>query len=93
MNPSSGLAALNAGKPSRSPKGTAMLAALSRSHIARGPAWERPGARPEMLEFQRCVSASFAPSATKVAAKLRRSQAIAVGLPSTCSRMRAAKAP
>jgi hypothetical protein len=37
---------LNAGKPSRSPEGTAMPAALSREHIARGPAWERPGARP-----------------------------------------------
>ncbi len=37
---------LNAGKPSRSPEGTAMLAASSRKHIARRPAWERPGARP-----------------------------------------------
>ena len=34
MSPSSGHAALNAGAPSRSPKGTAMLAALSRKHIA-----------------------------------------------------------
>jgi hypothetical protein len=47
MCPSSGLAPLNAGEPSRSPEGTAMLAALSRKHIATGgPAWERPGARP-----------------------------------------------
>ena len=34
MSPSPGLAALNAGEPSRSPWGTAMLAALSRKHIA-----------------------------------------------------------
>ncbi|MBA4216677.1 hypothetical protein V3478_33395 [Pseudomonas aeruginosa] len=32
--PSPGLAALNAGQPSRSPEGTAMLAASSREHIA-----------------------------------------------------------
>jgi hypothetical protein len=34
MSPSSGHAALNAGASSRSPEGTAMLAALSRKHIA-----------------------------------------------------------
>jgi hypothetical protein len=34
MSPSPSLAPLNAGKPSRSPVGTAMLAALSRKHIA-----------------------------------------------------------
>jgi len=34
MSPSSSLAALNAGEPGRSPEGTAMLAALSREHIA-----------------------------------------------------------
>jgi hypothetical protein len=33
---------LNAGKPGRSPEGTAMLAALSREHIARRPAWGGP---------------------------------------------------
>jgi hypothetical protein len=44
---SSALAPLNAGEPSRSPEGTAMLAASSRKRIAAGgPAWERPGARP-----------------------------------------------
>jgi len=32
--PSPSLAPLNAGKPGRSPEGTAMLAALSREHIA-----------------------------------------------------------
>jgi len=35
MSPSPGLASLNAGMPSRSPEGTAMLAALSRKHIAK----------------------------------------------------------
>jgi hypothetical protein len=35
MSPSSGLASLNAGEPSRSPAGTAMLVALSHEHIAR----------------------------------------------------------
>ena len=40
--PSPSLAALNAGKPDRSPEGTAMLAALSRKHIACGPAWGGP---------------------------------------------------
>jgi len=35
MSPSPGPAPLNAGEPSRSPKGTATLAALSREHIAR----------------------------------------------------------
>ena len=34
VNPSPSLAALNAGNPGRSPEGTAMLAALSRKHIA-----------------------------------------------------------
>jgi hypothetical protein len=34
MSPSPSLAALHAGAPGRSPEGTAMLAALSRSHIA-----------------------------------------------------------
>ena len=34
MSPSSGLALLNAGPPSLSPEGTAMLAASSREHIA-----------------------------------------------------------
>lgn len=47
MSPSPNLASLNAGEPGRSPAGTAMLVALSHEHIAlRGPAWERPGARP-----------------------------------------------
>jgi len=45
--PSPILASLNASESGRSPGGTAMLAALSRKHIAQGgPAWERPGARP-----------------------------------------------
>jgi hypothetical protein len=35
MSPSPSPAPLNAGQPSRSPEGTAMLAAFSRSHIAR----------------------------------------------------------
>jgi hypothetical protein len=34
MSPSPGLATLNAGAPSRSPEGMAMLAASSRKHIA-----------------------------------------------------------
>ena len=34
MSPSSGLAALDAGKPSRSPEGTAMLAGWTGEHIA-----------------------------------------------------------
>ena len=34
MSPSAILAPLDAGQPDRSPEGTAMLAALSRSHIA-----------------------------------------------------------
>jgi hypothetical protein len=34
VSPSPCIAALNAGNPSRSPQGTAMLAALSRKHIA-----------------------------------------------------------
>ena len=34
MSPSPALAPLNAGESSRSPEGTAMLAALSRKHIA-----------------------------------------------------------
>jgi hypothetical protein len=38
---------LNAGKPSRSPKGTAMLTALSREHIACGPAWGGPALGPQ----------------------------------------------
>ncbi len=42
MSPSPGLARLNAGKPSRSPAGTAMHAASSRTHIARGPVWRGP---------------------------------------------------
>jgi len=50
MCPSSVLAPLNADEPSRSPVGTAMLAASSRKHIATGgPAWERPGARPAIF--------------------------------------------
>ena len=36
MHPSSSPSPLNAGAPGRSPEGTAMLAALSREHIARG---------------------------------------------------------
>ena len=44
--PSPILASLNASESGRSPEGTAMLAALSRKHIACGPAWERPGAGP-----------------------------------------------
>jgi hypothetical protein len=47
MHPSPGLAPLNAGKPSRSPKGTAMFAGSTGKHTAFcGPAWERPSARP-----------------------------------------------
>jgi ABC-2 type transport system ATP-binding protein len=47
MHPSPSLALLNAGKASRSPKGTAMLAGSTGKHIAScGPAWERPSARP-----------------------------------------------
>jgi len=42
MSPSPGLARLSAGKPSRSPAETAMHAASSRTHIARGPAWDGP---------------------------------------------------
>ena len=34
MSPSSGLAPLNAGKPNRSPEGTAMLAGSTGKHIA-----------------------------------------------------------
>jgi hypothetical protein len=34
MSPSPSLALLNAGKPSRSPEGTAMLAGLTGKHIA-----------------------------------------------------------
>jgi len=37
--------------PASAPKGTAMLAASSREHRQRGPARERPGARPEMQGF------------------------------------------
>jgi hypothetical protein len=37
---------LDAGKPSRSPVGTAMHAALSRAHIARGLAWGGPALIP-----------------------------------------------
>jgi hypothetical protein len=44
--PSPNLASLDASEPGRFPAGTAMLAASSRKHIACGPAWERPGARP-----------------------------------------------
>jgi hypothetical protein len=40
--PSPVLAPLNAGVPGRSPAGTAMLAALSRKHIACGPARDGP---------------------------------------------------
>ncbi len=46
MSPSPGLARLNAGKPSRSPVGTAMHAASSRAHIARRPAWGGPALGP-----------------------------------------------
>jgi len=35
MNPSPGLASLNAGMPSRSLEGTPMLTALSRKHIGK----------------------------------------------------------
>ena len=47
VSPSSGPARLNAGVPSRSPGGTAMLAASSRKHIAGRAGLGRPGARPE----------------------------------------------
>jgi len=47
MSPSSWLTPLNAGVPDRSPGGTAMLAALSREHIARRAGLGRPGARPK----------------------------------------------
>ena len=46
-SPSPSLAPLNAGAPDRSPEGTAMLAALSRKHIAHRAGLGRPGARPE----------------------------------------------
>jgi len=46
MSPSPGLARLKAGKPSRSPVGTAMHAASSRAHIARRPAWGGPALGP-----------------------------------------------
>ena len=42
MSPSPSLAPLNAGESSRPPEGTAMLAAWSRKHIARVPAWGGP---------------------------------------------------
>jgi hypothetical protein len=44
---------LNAGKPSRSPAGTAMQAALSRVHIARGPAWGGPALGPRACSLHR----------------------------------------
>jgi hypothetical protein len=46
MSPSSRIAPLNAGEPGRSPEGTSMLAAWSRSHIARRPAWGGPALGP-----------------------------------------------
>jgi len=51
LKPLAQLAALDAGESGRSPEGTAMLAALSREHIAQGgPARERPVARPATLD-------------------------------------------
>jgi hypothetical protein len=50
VSPSLDLAALNAGDSDRSPEGTPMLAALSRKHIDRGPARERPSARPALSQ-------------------------------------------
>ena len=47
MSPSLRRAALNAGAPERSPEGTAMLAASSREHRPRGPAWGGPALGPE----------------------------------------------
>ena len=47
MSPSPILASLNARESGRSPEGTAMLAALSRKHIAHRAGLGRPGARPE----------------------------------------------
>ena len=48
MSPSSGRPPLNAGAPSRSPVGTAMLAASIRKHIAEcGPAWGGPALGPQ----------------------------------------------
>ena len=49
VSPSPSPAALNAGTPSRSPEGTAMLAASSRGHIATRAGLGRPGARPEYV--------------------------------------------
>jgi hypothetical protein len=46
VSPSSALAPLYAGKPSRSPEGTAMLAGLTGKHIAKRAGLGRPGARP-----------------------------------------------
>jgi hypothetical protein len=48
VSPSPLLAALNARDSGRSPEGTAMRTALSRSRFAWGPAWERPGAGPRV---------------------------------------------
>ena len=47
VSPSPGGASLHAGASGRSPEGTAMLAALSRKHIAQRAGLGRPGARPE----------------------------------------------
>jgi len=47
MSPSPSPALLNAGVPSRSPEGTAMLAGSTGKHIAHRAGLGRPGARPE----------------------------------------------
>jgi len=47
------LASLNASESGRSPWGTAMLAASSRQHIARGPAWGGPAPAPQAMRRRR----------------------------------------
>jgi len=54
-SPSSGLAPLDAGAPSRSPEGTAMLGSLGPKHIACGPAWGGPA--PVRLDQAHAASA------------------------------------
>ena len=52
MSPSPGLATLNADKPSRSPEGTAMLAALSRKHTPKaGRLGSGPALGPQFIDW------------------------------------------
>ncbi|MBB4843831.1 hypothetical protein HNP55_002354 [Paucibacter oligotrophus] len=53
ISPSSNLALLNAGKPGRSPGGTAPLAASNRLRRLCGPAWDGPALGPQYLK-DRC---------------------------------------